>query len=393
MSRFALLADDLTGALTSASQLKNVADDVDVVWSSTRLPPGSGPVVVNMQSRDERGLHRDRARAWTRRLAAAGFDRFECRMDSTLAGHTRDELAGLLDGLGQPDYPVIAIPAYPEAGRVTVDGIQHIRNAGERPRQIDVAALAFGRPADRVITVKQLAADSANLATEILRTCERPAARVVVDATADEHLEQIGAALELCDREELRYVTTSPGRWLRYLRLPRRRSFTLVVVASPTQVNARQRTRLLATPGVRDVTDRPRPTPSAWWDHVLAESPTIVLSSFDDVVSTDQRDPLQAKRAARSAVDLVREADRAGWSCRRLIATGGMAAEELLALLEPDGLEISASVGPMCTLATVSAEHGSIEYVTKGGQMGDDDTLVKLASFTRHSRITGEPTP
>src|SRR4051812_26790988 len=97
-----------------------------------------------MRTRDAPGGPRATAAGWAQRLAALGCARFEQRIDSTLRGAPDEELAGLLEGAGLTDAVVVAVPAFPDAGRVCAGGRQ--RAAGTA-REVEVAPALFGADA------------------------------------------------------------------------------------------------------------------------------------------------------------------------------------------------------------------------------------------------------
>src|SRR3954468_2574817 len=211
-----VLADDLTGALGSAARLKAGGLDPVVVWRPEDLREPPRAVVVDMRTRDAPLGPRATAARWAERLRELGCECFEQRIDSTLRGAPAEELAGLLEGAGKTDAIVVAVPAFPDAGRVCAGGIQ----AG-----VDVAERLFGRA--QVVR------------PEALRSAiEAGATRLVVDGGREKDLLAAAQAVDGLD-----VVTVSSGGWLKYH--PRARGeFVLVVLGSNTELNHRQLARL-----------------------------------------------------------------------------------------------------------------------------------------------------
>jgi D-threonate/D-erythronate kinase len=373
----AVLADDLTGALTSAA---NIGGDVQVVWRPEQIAAPMRSVVVNMSDRDTQAGHRELAASWARRLAAAGHRDFECRMDSTLTGHTAAELAGILDALGDSELPVFAIPAYPEAGRLTMGGVQEIRNDAQASRFADVGEAIFGRPADIVVSVTELTADICQVAERLASAVRRVRGlRCIFDAEDSCHLARIGAVLGLL-RQGVRYVTVSPGGWLAYRSSPERKDFTLVVVASPTLVNLAQLAALRTVVATTEAAAHPGEMDQLWAALESRAYRIVVVSTVDQRVDDGARVPGRAHAAVEHASRILAAAAAAGWRCRRIVVTGGYAAEALLRMIAPATLRLIDSVGPMCSRAAIRVpDHGLVEFITKGGQMGTADTLRRLS--------------
>ena len=170
-----------------------------------------------MRTRDAPLGPRATAARWAERLRELGCERFEQRIDSTLRGAPAEELAGLLEGARHTTgATVVAVPAFPDAGRICAGGIQ----AG-----VDVAERLFGRA--QVVR------------PEALRfAIEAGATRLVVDGESEKDLLAAAEAVDGLD-----VVTARSGGWLKYH--PRARGeFVLVVLGSNTALNHRQLERV-----------------------------------------------------------------------------------------------------------------------------------------------------
>jgi uncharacterized protein YgbK (DUF1537 family) len=157
-----------------------------------------------------------------------GFDlRVISRSDSTLRGHFPVETEALAGGLAEAQAPielVLVCPAYPEAGRVTVDGVHWVNRAGsltpvaetdyardaafgyrssrltewvrERAGEVDVACVAIDDiregDAERIATLLSDAADDARY--------------VVVDAAESFDLELLAWGLSIAEQRGLRVL-------------------------------------------------------------------------------------------------------------------------------------------------------------------------------------------
>jgi len=339
-----VLADDLTGALGSAARLKAGGLDPVVVWRPEDLREPPRAAVIDMRTRDAPLGPRATAARWAEMLRELGCERFEQRMDSTLRGAPGEELSGLLEGAGKADATVVAVPAFPDAGRVCAGGIQ----AG-----VDVAERLF-------------AGDAQVVRPEALRSAiEAGAGRLVVDGENERDLLLAAEAVDGLD-----VVTVSSGGWLKYH--PRARGeFVLVVLGSNTGLNHRQLERLRGRGDVAISADAHAAGQGARTRVVQ----TILGAEPDDL----RRDPQLADRAADEAAALLEIAHARGERCRGLVASGGHMASRLVDALGAQRLAVSGEVAPLCPRGTVAGGPWSgLSVITKGGLIGDDHTLATL---------------
>jgi uncharacterized protein YgbK (DUF1537 family) len=353
VSEIGVLADDLTGALGSAARLHRGGLEPVVVWRPEDLPDtfNPGAVVVDMRTRDSPAGPRATAREWAARLRERGCARYEQRIDSTLRGAPAEELAGLLEGAELADAVLVAVPAWPDAGRVCVGGRQRARGT---TREIEVAPALFGGEPAEVVRAEAL----------LERVRDGAVRRFVVDGETDEDLRACAEAVgELGEP----VVTASPGGWLRYHPVAVRpgREFVLVVLSSNTALNHRQ---LAALRQARDVT-------AAGEDGGTVLLETISESHPDDT----HRDPRHADEAAAAAAQLLGDAHERGLRCRGIVASGGHLASVLVDALGAQRLSVTGEVAPLCARGTIAGGAWSgLPVVTKGGLVGDDDTLAVL---------------
>ncbi|ADB49883.1 four-carbon acid sugar kinase family protein [Conexibacter woesei] len=146
-----VLDDDPTGSQTVAGvPLLLRFDDADVAWA---LDDGGDVVFALTNSRalperDAVALTRSVTRSVASAALARGRDvRVLSRGDSTLRGHFPAEVDALVAGLGDvghdPPDAILLCPAYPEAGRVTIDGVHLLRDGDGR--LVPVAETEFAR--------------------------------------------------------------------------------------------------------------------------------------------------------------------------------------------------------------------------------------------------------
>lgn len=122
MVKHIVIADDLTGANAVSILLKKRGIKA-VTWlgKEEEVPCTEACVFTT----DSRGLGKSEAYEkvlnLTVELKQRGAESFSKRIDSTMRGNIGAELDGILDGLGDGTV-AICTPAYPDAGRVVVNG-------------------------------------------------------------------------------------------------------------------------------------------------------------------------------------------------------------------------------------------------------------------------------
>ncbi|MGH8929305.1 MAG: four-carbon acid sugar kinase family protein, partial [Egibacteraceae bacterium] len=127
MARAFVVADDVTGANTSAARMAMGGLSARTVVELGEIEPALRTADVVAVSTSSRGLPAVEAAARVRAVMQAGAGvRFVAkRVDSTLRGNVGAELDAILDALGATSRALV-VPAFPTAGRTTVDGVQHV---------------------------------------------------------------------------------------------------------------------------------------------------------------------------------------------------------------------------------------------------------------------------
>jgi uncharacterized protein YgbK (DUF1537 family) len=377
-----VLADDLAGALASAARLRQNGLRAEVLWREVDVPATADALVVDMQTRDRDVAPAREARRWAGYLRAAGCRRFELRTDSTLRGSPAAELEGMLDGLCLVGAVVLAVPAFPDAGRVTIDGRQRVRGSADA-RQIDVADRLFGASPVTAIDVGRVDAGS-RAVHESIRDSRRNGIRnFVADATEDRHLVALADAAALVEADGVDLVTVSPGAWLRYhpTTVSTQGTFVLVVVSSATDENRRQLDRLVAA------------VPCAVVDVARAASGHIRLPDGSGsgrravVLETataqpgagGSASPSFCVEAAKAAAALLEASRRSGWRCAGVVVSGGFTAACLVDELGAERARAVVEPSPLCGAGRlVGGGWDGLPVITKGGLVGDDSALHRL---------------
>ncbi|MQA97498.1 MAG: hypothetical protein GEV11_23755, partial [Streptosporangiales bacterium] len=250
----AVLADDLTGAHASAARLRAAGCRAVVTWRLGAAPEDTDALAVDMRTRDYGADPYARARRWAGHLRAAGVARIELRIDSTLRGDPGAELRGVLDGLAGEDVTVLAVPAFPGAGRLVRGGRLETPGLELPEERRDPGRLIFGTAAVRPIGLGLIAEGPEAIAAEIAARRGAGSRFFLADADSEAHLRVLATAADLLEHPPTsapwgpagpgRLVTVSPGAWLAYRRFPQPRTYALVVLSSRTETNRTQLDRL-----------------------------------------------------------------------------------------------------------------------------------------------------
>jgi uncharacterized protein YgbK (DUF1537 family) len=195
-----IIADDLTGAADTGVQLARAGYRTAVAFRNAPIPPADNLDAVALDT-DSRAMPASFA---AKRVMEAGLTVREAsivykKLDSTLRGPIAAELAAALGASGR-DRAVVA-PAFPAAGRTTVNGVQRVRGVPVH----ETEAKNDPRTPVREGHVPTLLADAfpsvVSLSTEDLadpatvRRALEEARCVVADAARDEDLEALVRAV------------------------------------------------------------------------------------------------------------------------------------------------------------------------------------------------------
>lgn len=230
-TRIAVVDDDPTG--TQTVRLPLIADWAveEVDWGLRQAEPIMA-VLTNsraLASAEAVALNRLLGERLARSAAEQGFPlRVISRSDSTLRGHFPAETDALIAGLraaGERVDFVVVCPAYPAAGRITVDGVHLVRVGDEwlpAGRSEYAADPAFGyrasrlvdwiheraqrRVAVRAISLRDVRGGGPEQVAALLRLCRSAADYVVFDAASDEDLAILAAGVQRAEDAGVRMV-------------------------------------------------------------------------------------------------------------------------------------------------------------------------------------------
>ncbi len=424
MTRFAIIADDLSSATDCGAQAVRSGLSAVVPLRGYSLPDQVRAGVISVDT-DSRSLPADEAytkvRAAAQQLVAQGWTHFYKSVDSTLRGNLGAEMEAVLDVV-RPDLTVIA-PAFPKYGRTTVNGVQYLHGRplhetefGTDPtapvRDADIARrLAEGsrRKAGR-LTLEQVRSGRSEIGRAVQRLLAEGVELVVVDIAEQEDLQRICLGLS---QSELRIVwvgstglaefvplafgagsTSSASDQVR--RTDPRPALALVGSASATtqgQLKIAQAKHALnmisldagcllqggpvAESELEQAGASLRAAMDAGHDAAL-----VVRASREEIAATQRLGAslnLSAAQVARRIVDglaqvaggLVREGRLSG-----IVATGGDTANALCNILGAEALEILGEVEAGIPVMRMLGE-ASLPLVTKAGGFGSPAAMAE----------------
>ncbi|MBC7261536.1 MAG: hypothetical protein H5T63_05950, partial [Chloroflexi bacterium] len=215
MIELGIIADDLTGAMDTGVQFAKQGLHTVVMLCAQELPSAK-VVALSTDSRDEPA-----AEAYHRAKQAAEqlHGRFIYKkIDSNLRGNIGPELDGVLDGLGL--QRALVVPAFPAAGRTTVDGYHWVdgvllsESAFARdplwPATESHLPTVLARQTHRSVGYLPLSVIERGEQAVIRALMNEPASIVAADAAEQRHLRVL--ALALAHMEE-KWLPCGSGGW------------------------------------------------------------------------------------------------------------------------------------------------------------------------------------
>ena len=340
MTRFRLLADDLTGALDSAARFCGAFGPIPVAWADD---PAADVLALDSGTRE---VTADVARARVADLAPAlaGADLAFKKLDSLLRGHVAGETAACLHD-GRWDAVVIA-PAFPAQGRV----MRHWRQ------------LAHGSDVG-----VDLVADLAHQGVPVARRRagdDLPPGVSLWDAETDAEL----AAIAALRRRHVLWCGTAglAGALVRTLppyagALPTPEKLQKPVIALVGSAHPVALTQLAACQThVRLAGDAP-PIPHG----------TVVTVALPEHTGYAEA----AERIAATFTDLLARMDRPG----TLIVTGGETLRAVCQALDAQALVVDGEVAPGIARSRLrGGRWDGLSVVSKSGAFGDAGLLARL---------------
>ncbi|MBE9373668.1 hypothetical protein IQ251_04305 [Saccharopolyspora sp. HNM0983] len=441
--RLAVLDDDPTGTQTVSDVPVLTTWEVDDLRWAVTQPSGTFFVLTNTRSlpaADAEARNREVLGALAAAAEAEGVEvAVASRSDSTLRGHfplETDVLAEELRRRGDPVDGVVIVPAYPDAGRITVQATHWARTAeGMLPagdtefaqdasfgyRSSDLRAWVAEKTAGRVPAEDVLAVGLTDIrvggpdrVAELLGEV-RGGRNVVVDAVCDDDLRVLALALLRVEAAGARllyrvgpgFVRARSGQAarpaltaaeLRGIGDPPADGHGLIAVGSHVGLTTGQLDGLRALDGLREVElnvpalldERHRgehiADVAAAAADAMREADVVIRTSRDLVTGAGAEESLAIARAVSSGlVEAVTGAVRA----RRpafVVAKGGITSSDIAT----EGLRIRRAVargtmlpGIVSLWEPVSGDSTGIPYIVFPGNVGDRDSLAEIVTALR----------
>jgi len=431
-----VLDDDPTGTQSVAGLPVLTRWRVDDLGWAMRTGAPAVYVLTNTRSLDASDAERVNEEV-VRAAVEAGREQgvsvgFVSRGDSTLRGHFPLEpntICRVLDELGEPQpRGIVLLPAFPEAGRVTVGGVHYVRVGG---RRVPVGESEFARdatfgfrssrlrdwveevsggaiPAHSVakLELPLISAGSESIAAWLESVPQ--GAVIAVDAESNDDLRAAARGFALAEQRGMGYVfrvgppfvraliSQEPGATVdtAALRSSGRAGGGLIVVGSHVEVTTRQLARLVeerpdicrVEVPVREILDPARRDEAV---AVLAsrvvhglETGDVVLATTREVVHGVDEDASLglARSVSRAVVEIVRGvlADRLP---KFVVAKGGITSSDVATA----GMGISRAwvrgsllPGMVSLWEPLDGAGVGVPYVVFAGNVGDDDALAEV---------------
>lgn len=381
-----VVADDLTGAADTAAGLVDAGFATVVAWPGEAID-GIGGVDAIALDAGSRVLDPAAAAAATTAAVAWARQRgARClykKCDSLLRGHIAVELDACLRAW-HPDAVAIFSPAFPRAGRTTVNGRQFAlgRDVGGLAEIFAAAGLSVA------------AIDLARVRSDRLTAALRVAAEakiVILDAAEDDDLLRIAAAGRALDRP---VVWAGTGGLIRavaraavdHRSVERRpaaaapRPGPVMIVCGSASTVAGEQVDRVAAAGVHTIVVPAAAlrTPDSAAVDAIAEECSIRLRDGRDVAVAIDAGPKAGDALADDRI-IVQRLAAALAPCAALAggltATGGDTATAMLRAWRITSVRVTGEAEPGVALG-VAAGDRSIAVATKAGAFGSPDALV-----------------
>ncbi|ECF5900776.1 four-carbon acid sugar kinase family protein [Salmonella enterica subsp. salamae] len=417
--KVAIIADDLTGANATAALLSThgfttltcldnpeYAEDYDVVSFST----------------DSRSVSYQEAYARVSRyleIINPEITTISKRIDSTLRGNLGAEVDAVIDRF--PQLMAIVVPVYPSSGRICVGGsllvdgipLQNtaIRNDPKNPMTESSVMELFRKQTNKnlgYISLSSVLAGANTLVRELKTLYHKNVRIVVIDATTDEDIHQIAAAVL---KTKVPFFCVDPGvftaqlAYLRYSSGRKRTNKIFVTIGSVSELTQRQIRKLryerqvcietLPAETLIDYAFHPE-TASELVAHLISKTDQYDVVGIDTVELPEHICCLKTLSAKYSidenevtclinkglAEITAKVLEKESSPVSALYISGGDVVVAITKRLQGNGVILKDEVEPLTVYGNLTG--GScreIPIITKGGFVGDDNTLVHCIDY------------
>lgn len=417
MRTIAVISDDLTGAADTGIQFVHAGLRALVLLDSDagELPPADVIVGVTESRHDSQELARAKVTAWARMLAGRQPEEVYKKIDSTLRGNLGAELDACMSAF--PGRLAVFAPAYPAAGRTTVDGRHFMhgvpleetevsRDPTTPVRESWIPTVLAAQTNRRIgqIRLADIEAGPEALARLLHKEVADGAEILVCDACTDQHLADVVAAVRALGRPVIWTGSAGLARQV----LPAERTASpegapvatlplLTVAGSVSRTLRRQIDHYCTTTGAACIVadsgalTAAEPLASAEVQRVAAEAVSYLQGGRSTVITTSVV-PDMINPGPAMVETAHRIAERLGETARTILAegcsdsvilSGGDTALGVCRLLGATAIQLRAELVPGVTLGMlVGGAHENLSVITKAGSFGEVDVLCQISRMT-----------
>lgn len=380
-----VVTEDLQAALTVAGRLQQRGLRVQIVDDMhARLEPDLHALVVDLQAQSTLEDTAEIAERWTRWLREQGCVRVEQRVDSAFRGAPAEVLDGVVRGAGAKRPVVAIVMAYPTAGRITIEGVQHVHHHGEATERLAVLE-HLGRGDDaHIVSIDALTHGVEHAVRDAQQAIAAGADTLVFDATNEGHLDVTGHVVRALEGQH-DVIAVSSGSWLRFHPALDADGFVVVAAPGTRGIDRQQLARVADVHGpAARVT-----TPTA----ILRETDQLLVDTVAQhrvvVVQATERDGddpmLVADDIAAAVRRLLRASLRGKHPALGVVVSGGVSSGKVIRALDAVALRPGNELEPLCPVVRLTGgPFPNLAVITKASGIGAPDTLVRLVR-----RITG----
>lgn len=400
--RILILADDLSGAADCAIACRRRGLDAEVALGPWYEPSGASIFAVDA---DTRGLNAADAAERMYELAASlkveGCTVLFKKIDSTLRGHLRVELAAVLDARrARIAHPIAVVaPAFPANGRTTLEGVVHLHG-----RPLNESDLWRREEMSGEANIAQMLGDGlrcvhveigtlrGGVEASVVRGLDADV--IVCDAASEDDLMAVArlaaalgeraiwvgsAGLAHCIPEAMGVVSLHAAEPDAYLPSSGPVLFVIGTAAARTRDQVRH---LLSSSEIRSIVIPSRillgEKQCEPWHRFATELVSAVENGDDVILLCDAEPGRESGRRAEVSVALAEMTAGLGEKVGTLVASGGETARKVLdrwgvrALMLQGELEAGVPISSANRIGSPA-----LTVITKAGDFGQEDALLR----------------